>query len=71
MNQKQIICMWLGIAAFVLVGLDSASQKYIYWGGGFGSPQGGYLMLPRCFILWICVIVATSGLIYTFRDRKK
>jgi len=64
MNRKQIICMWLGIAAFVLVGLYAvmSGDKYLW--------NGDYLELPNFIILWICVIVVTTGLIYTFRDKK-
>ena len=71
MNRKQIICMWLGIAAFELVGLGAAMQGeiYLWMGKGRGAP-GGDLVFPHLFVLWLCIIVITSGLIYTFRDRK-
>lgn len=70
MNRKQIICMWLGIAAYVLVGVVTAIQGKVYlWKGG-NEIEGGDLLFPRLFILWLCIIVVTSGLIYTFRDRK-
>jgi len=67
MNKTQLQCMWLGIAAFVLVGL--------YWsrpGGGICfSGLGGSLYLPELFVDWPCIIVVTAGLIYTFRDEKR
>ena len=72
MNRKQIICMWLGIAAFVLVGVGTAMQGKIYLWEGFGrEPGGGDLLFPHLFVLWLCIIVVTSGLIYTFRDKNK
>jgi hypothetical protein len=56
MNRKQIICMWLGIATFVFFGVIAGSEE----GAG----------LPGVIIFWICVIVVTGGLIYTFRDKN-
>jgi len=76
MNRKQIICMWLGIAAFVLVGLEVTqwtSPTIFHWESSedaLGSGGRGNLMLPGFIIHWLCIIVVTSGLIYTFRDRK-
>ncbi len=70
MNRKQIIYMWLGIAAFVLVGLGTAIQGNIYLWKGFGREAGGDLLFPPLFVLWLCIIVVTSGLICTFRDKK-
>jgi hypothetical protein len=77
MNRKQIICMWLGIAAFVLVGLEVTqwtSPTIFHWESSedaLGSGGRGNLMLPGFIIHWLCIIVVTSGLIYTFRDKKR
>lgn len=70
MNKKQIVCLWLGIAVFVLVGLVTLYEPIYLWkcfGRGTG---GGDLMLPRFIVLWVCIIVITIGLIYTFRDKQ-
>jgi hypothetical protein len=67
MNKKQIVCLWLGIAVFVLVGLVRQVTPIYLWEGGRG---GGDLMLPRFIVLWVCIIVVTIGLIYTFRDKQ-
>lgn len=66
MNRKQIICMWLGIAVFVLIGL-AATTNY----GGIYLWRGGKLILPGFIVLWICISVVTAGLIYTFRDKPR
>ena len=66
MNKKQIVCLWLGIAVFVLVGLGASSHTVYLWKGF----EGGDLMLPRFIVLWVCIIVVTIGLIYTFRDKQ-
>ena len=69
MNRKQIICMWLGIAVFVFIGLDAKHYGGVYlWLSG--SRAGGKLILPNFIVLWICISVVTAGLIYTFRDKK-
>lgn len=67
MNKKQIVCLWLGIAVFVLVGLVRQVTPIYLWEAGRG---GGALMLPRFIVLWVCIIVVTIGLIYTFRDKQ-
>jgi len=70
MNKKQIVCLWLGIALFVLVGLGASSHTIYLWEGFRSPPGGGHLMLPRFIVLWVCIIVVTIGLIYTFRDKQ-
>lgn len=67
MNKKQIVCLWMGIAVFVLVGLVRQVTPIYLWEAGRG---GGYLMLPRFIVIWVCIIVVTIGLIYTFRDKQ-
>ena len=70
MNKKQIVCLWLGIAVFVLVGLVRQVTPIYLWEGFGKPPAGGDLMLPRFIVLWVCIIVVTIGLIYTFRDKQ-
>ena len=67
MNKKQMISMWCGITAFVLVGLTAADRGMSLSHLG---PKGGW-QIPGSIILWICISVVTAGLIYTFRDKKK
>lgn len=58
MNRKQLVCMWLGIAAVVLCGfvtvIDPYRPDYVYFG-------------VRVFL----VALVTGGLIVTFKDKKK
>ncbi|MBW7988398.1 MAG: hypothetical protein FVQ84_00015 [Planctomycetes bacterium] len=70
MNKKQIICLWLGIAVFVFAGLVTLYEPIYLWKGFGREPGGGDLMLPRFIVLWVCIIVVTIGLIYTFRDKQ-
>ncbi len=63
MNKKQIVCLWLGIIVFVLVGLYASSDTIYLW-------SHGALMLPPFTVLWVCIIIVTIGLIYTFRDKQ-
>jgi len=66
MNKKQIVYLWLGIAVFVIVGLLRQVTPIYLWKGF----NGGDLILPRFIVLWVCIIVVTIGLIYTFRDKQ-
>jgi len=75
MNRKQIICMWCGIAIFVLIGLCAVvgyggGIRLWWWHSGLRSGGTGALILPNFIVLWICISVVTAGLIYTFRDKK-
>jgi hypothetical protein len=65
MNRKQIICMWLGIAAFVIYGVNAGTLPSISLSGDYGGA-----VLPSFIVDWICIIVVTGGLIYTFSDKK-
>lgn len=77
MNKKQIICLWIGIIIFALVGLNS--QRYVglhhYMSMGEG-PSGGtttgdaIVDISNFLVRWVVILVITSGLIYTFRDKK-
>lgn len=70
MNWKQIICIWLGITAFVFVGLATVQEGEIYLLKS--GMRGGYsLLFPKFLVVWICIIVVTIGLIYTFRGKNK
>ena len=67
MNRKQIICMWLGITAFVFVSLITKTfycEKYTIGTLTTWTDYGP--LVAR----WLSVVVVTSGLIYTFKDNK-
>ena len=60
MNRKQIISMWLGIVAFVFVGIVRLNNM------GYSDISTTIISL---IVMWICISVVAAGLIYTFRDK--
>ncbi len=58
MNWKQLVCMWLGIAAFVLSGIE---YMYSY---SFSTRFDDLLFI------YFLVALVTGGLILTFKDKK-
>jgi hypothetical protein len=59
MNKKQLIVMWCGISAVVLLGYSETSTR--------GYPSVNW----DDFILWTFMIsLVAGGLICTFRDKK-
>jgi hypothetical protein len=71
MNKKQLISMWCGIAAIVLVGLSQVGHLTDLAGGGRrGDPvvaYGGFLD----FVVYAFLIsLVTAGLILTFKDKN-
>ena len=55
MNRKQMISMWCGIVAIVLMGLPTIGNHVHY----------------SAFLLWVfLVVLITGGLIYTFKGQK-
>ena len=57
MNRKQIICLWVGISTFVLIGLYSLMRPYS-------------IDTPRLCVQWAIVAVITGGLIATFKGSE-
>lgn len=58
MNKKQLIFMWLGIATIILFAFVTIVDAY--------RPDYAY------FAVWVLLVVlVASGLIYTFRDKKR
>jgi len=55
MNRNQLISMWCGIAAIVIMGLPTIGNRIRY--SGF-------------FLCVFLVALVTAGLIYTFKDQK-
>jgi hypothetical protein len=74
--RRERICLWAGIAVFVLMGLFPPC----YWSNG--HTDYAFLFLPliedtysridihRLFVQWITVAVVTGGLMLTLHDRK-
>lgn len=80
MNKKQIICLWIGIVIFAFVGLTAQIQHHSYsYGtltfegvsGTSGTTIGDAIVdISNLLVRWVVILVITSGLIYTFRDKK-
>lgn len=62
MNKKQLICMWLGITTFSVAGFILIIE-YDDW-----NPLD--LIVPFLVFTLITTVI-TSGLIITFKDKKK
>jgi hypothetical protein len=81
MNRKQRICLWVGIAIFLLMGLFPPW----YRGEPVHSYKYGFLLAPpefdprgftryrldvhRLYVQWIMVAVVTGGLISKYQRR--
>jgi uncharacterized membrane protein len=79
MNKKQIICLWIGIVIFAFVGLTAQIQHHSYsytaWNEGSSGTTGttigdAIVDISNLLVRWVVILVITSGLIYTFRDKK-
>lgn len=73
MNKKQLICMWCGIAAIVLVGYGNLGKLTCWYHYLIGDGYGGavtYGSLLHFFLPVFLISLVTGGLIYTFRDKK-
>lgn len=74
-NHRQQICLWMGIAIFVLIGLFPP-WLCVSKGGRLRSAgnafilSSGYVNVSRLCFQWAVVAVITTGLILTFRDKK-
>jgi uncharacterized membrane protein len=66
MNRKQKICLWVGIIAFAFVGLTSQIGN-IYT---VNTTPDTIVYISKLLIRWVVIGVVTTGLIYTFRDKK-
>ena len=77
MNKKQKVCLWVGIAVIVAMGLFPPWQPkpltYIGWAYSFivRAPEehNGIDVITLC-IQWFVVSVIAISLIYAFRERK-
>jgi hypothetical protein len=83
MNRKQMICLWIGIAVFVLMGIF---PPWIVHSGIVQRIDGYHLILrppesdewywypllntSYLYIQWTIVAVITVGLCYTLRDKN-
>jgi hypothetical protein len=81
MNRKQKICLWVGIAVIVTMGIF---PPWMITGGSQGCLPMGYSFIlnppspanlcridaSRLCIQWVMVAVVTGGLIFTFGDKK-
>ena len=78
MNRKQIIVLWIGIAAIVFMGIVPPWVVSIQ--GAIEQRGYGFILIPpekychintsRLYVQWIMVAVATGGFIVTFKDKK-
>ncbi len=81
MNKKQLISLWIGIIAIVLMGLY---PPWMMTGGGsilgFGKWGYSFIMNPpheacridtsRLGVQWAMVAAVTGGLVVAFTDKK-
>lgn len=65
MNYKQIVCLWLGIAVIVLMGLYPAKENL-----SILSTKPYFQIKPDLLIKWAIVAVVTASLALAFRDKK-
>ena len=68
MNRKQMICLWIGIAVMVLMGLFPPYR----WGDDsfLFDMEADAIEFAKLFIQWFIVALVTGGLIYTFKNKK-
>jgi hypothetical protein len=59
MNWKQLVCMWFGIAAIVVLGLLVLYVEHF-----------AYMGYKGFFLRALLVALVTGGLIVTFKDKK-
>jgi len=79
MNKKQIIVLWIGIAAIVVMGIIPPWVVSIQ--GAIEQRGYGFILIPpekychintsRLYVQWIMVAVVTGGFLVTFKDKKK
>lgn len=67
MNKKQKYCLWIGIIAFAFVGLTSQIGN-IYTAN---TTPDTIVYISTLLVRWVVVGVVTTGLIYTFRNKKE
>ena len=86
MNWKQKICLWVGIVAFVLMGIFPPWVAAPPGGGNYVAGGYAFILFPRnqfgeshwlaridlgqLAAQWAMVAVVTAGLIVTFKDKK-
>jgi hypothetical protein len=63
MNKKQLVVMWIGIAAFVIIGLLTKSRVG-------RVPRDGYNDYSPLIVRLTSTALVTAGLIYTLKDKK-
>lgn len=87
MNRRQKVCLWIGISAFVLMGLFPpwvfiSSEAFSQIAGGCESFAGYRFFIQETahvnridttllLIQWTMVVVVTAGLVLTFRHEKR
>ena len=71
MNQKQLVCMWSGIAVIVVTGLfPFVSKPNRRLEIGFMLDDYKYLQSNLIIITWVLTVLVTIGLVITYKDRK-
>lgn len=78
MNKKQKIILWIGIALFVLVGLNPHYPRQVSRIVRKGAPapvrktklSWGPKDPGRLFCYWTMIAVVTGGLLVTLKDKK-
>lgn len=83
MNRKQKICLWLGIAVIVLMGLFppwlvvrgyfyASEKRHVEYWCIFAPPSHtpAEIVTDYLFAQWLMVAAVTGGLIITFQDKR-
>ena len=82
MNWKQKICLWVGIAVIVAMGIFPPVYHHTVFSWSNGptvrppkyefllTATGSAIEYSKLFVQWAIIAVITGGLIYTFKDKK-
>jgi len=69
MNKKQLVCMWIGITVFLIIGYFGIHRDpWERLGENLSNRPHDYVSM---IIGLLCTVLVTSGLIITLRDKKQ
>jgi hypothetical protein len=73
-SYKRIICLWIGIVVFIIMGLFPpwiTKSGGMFLGYSFLLREFGHIDISRLAVQWIIVAVITGGLFLAFQEKKK
>ncbi len=68
MNKKQLVFLWLGIIAFILVTIQLLRPYTFFIADAAKGPVKIVWLILVC--RWLVIAVVTGGLICTFQNKK-